>query len=96
MEVKEVKSNLDIGKSIKERMDIFLEDVNKIYFVAMASYMLSVDQMDRVKSSLLLNMFKSLKYYSKKFDNILFNVILVISAKASICKALKDISRTNN
>ena len=70
MEIKEVKSNLDIGKPIKERMDIFLEDVNKNIPCRNGFIYALCGSGGSGKSSLLLNMFKSLKYYRKKFDNI--------------------------
>ena len=72
MEIKEVKSNLDIGKPIKERMDIFLEDVNKNIPCRNGFIYALCGSGGSGKSSLLLNMFKSLKYYRKKFDNIFY------------------------
>ena len=72
MNITEIKSNLDINSPIKEKMDIFLENVNPNIPHRNGFIYALCGSGGSGKSSLLLNMFKSMKFYRKKFDNIFY------------------------
>ena len=70
LHITEIDSDLKIASGVKERMDINIVNINEhipnrngfIYCMAGSG--------GSGKSSLLLSMFKSTKFYRKQFDNI--------------------------
>ena len=70
MNINEINSGLSINNPIKERMDIYLNNVNRNIPSRNGFIYALCGSGGSGKSSLLLNMFKSLKFYRKKFDNI--------------------------
>ena len=70
MNIVEINSGLIIAEPIKERMDIHLYNVNKNLPSRNGFIYALCGSGGSGKSSLLLNMFKSSKFYRKKFDNI--------------------------
>ena len=72
MEITETPSHLEIHAPIKERMDIFLSDVNHNIPCRNGFIYAMCGSGGSGKSSLILNMFQSLKHYRKKFDNLFY------------------------
>ena len=70
MEIKEINSGLIIKSGIKEKMDINIANIN-VNLPHRNGFIYSLcGSGGSGKSSLLLSMFKSSKFYRKKFDNI--------------------------
>lgn len=72
MNIQETNSNLTISTPIKERMDIYLNNVNKNIPCRNGFIYCLCGSGGSGKSSLMLNMFKNSKFYRKKFDNIYY------------------------
>jgi hypothetical protein len=70
LEIKEIDSGLKIASGIKEKMDINLNNVNENIPHRNGFIYAMCGSGGSGKSSLLLSMFKSTKFYRKKFDNI--------------------------
>jgi len=72
MNITETPSHLEISAPIKEKMNIFLEDVNPHLPCRNGFIYAMCGSGGSGKSSLLLNLFKSTKHYRKKYDNIYY------------------------
>ena len=72
MNITEINSGLTINNPIKERMDIFLNNVHKNIPCRNGFVYVLCGSGGSGKSSLLLNLFKNHKFYRKKFDNIYY------------------------
>jgi ABC-type dipeptide/oligopeptide/nickel transport system ATPase component len=70
MKIIEIDSKLNIKSGIKEKMNIDVENVNINIPHRNGFIYAMVGSGGSGKSSLLLSMFKSTKFYKKKFDNI--------------------------
>jgi hypothetical protein len=70
LEIKEVDSGLKIASGIKEKMDINIMNVNENIPHRNGFIYAMTGSGGSGKSSLLLSMFKSPRFYRKKFDNI--------------------------
>jgi hypothetical protein len=70
MEIKEIDSGLNIKSGIKEKMDINIANINENIPHRNGFIYAMCGSGGSGKSSLLLSMFKSTKFYKKKFDNI--------------------------
>ena len=70
LEIKEIDSGLKISSGVKERMDINIANVNENIASRNGFIYCMTGSGGSGKSSLLLSMFKSTKFYRKKFDNI--------------------------
>lgn len=70
MEIRETNSNLPSMRPIKEIMGVYIDNVNENIPRRNGFVYALVGSGGSGKSSLLLNMFKSPKYYRGKFDNI--------------------------
>lgn len=70
LEIKEIDSGLKIASGIKEKMDINIANVNEHIPNRNGFIYCMTGSGGSGKSSLLLSMFKSTKFYRKKFDNI--------------------------
>ena len=70
MKITEIDSKLNIKTGIKEKMDINIENINVNIPHRNGFVYAMVGSGGSGKSSLLLSMFKSTKFYRKKFDNI--------------------------
>ena len=70
MEILEIDSNLKISSGIKEVMDINIPNINPNIPSRNGFIYCLTGSGGSGKSSLLLSMFKSTKFYRKKFDNI--------------------------
>jgi ABC-type dipeptide/oligopeptide/nickel transport system ATPase component len=70
MKITEIDSKLNIKSGIKEKMDINIENININIPHRNGFVYAIVGSGGSGKSSMLLSMFKSTKFYRKKFDNI--------------------------
>ena len=70
MEIKEIDSGLIIKSGIKEKMDIKIQNINENIPHRNGFIYALCGSGGSGKSSLLLSMFKSTKFYRKKYDNI--------------------------
>ena len=70
LEIKEIDSGLKIASGVKEKMDINIVNVNENIPHRNGFIYAMTGSGGSGKSSLLLSMFKSTKFYRKKFDNI--------------------------
>ena len=70
MNIKEIESHLKISSGIRERMDINIANINENLPHRNGFIYALTGSGGSGKSSLLLSMFKSTKFYRKKFDNI--------------------------
>lgn len=70
MKITEIDSKLNIKTGIKEKMDINIENININIPHRNGFVYAIVGSGGSGKSSMLLSMFKSTKFYRKKFDNI--------------------------
>lgn len=70
MKIKEIDSNLNIKSGIKEKMNINIENININLPHRNGFIYAIIGSGGSGKSSMLLSMFKSTKFYRKKFDNI--------------------------
>lgn len=70
MEIKEIDSGLKIKSGIKEKMEIKIQNINENIPHRNGFIYALCGSGGSGKSSLLLSMFKSTKFYRKKFDNI--------------------------
>ena len=70
MEIKEIDSGLKISTGIKEKMDINIANINENIPHRNGFIYTLTGSGGSGKSSLLLSMFKSTKFFRKKFDNI--------------------------
>ena len=70
MQINELPNDLPVIAAIKERMDIYVPDVNHNIPHRRGFVYGMIGSGGSGKSSLLLSMFKSNSYYRKKFDNI--------------------------
>ena len=70
MKITELDSGLNIKSGIKEKMDIKIENINENLAHRNGYVYALVGSAGSGKSSMLLSMFKSTKFYKKKFDNI--------------------------
>ena len=70
MKIIEIDSKLNIKSGIKEKMNINIENINDNLPHRNGFVYAMVGSGGSGKSSLLLSMFKSTKFYKKKFDNI--------------------------
>lgn len=70
MDIKEIDSGLKISTGIKEKMDINIANINENIACRNGFIYALTGSGGSGKSSLLLSMFKSTKFYRKKFDNI--------------------------
>ena len=70
MKITELDSGLNIKSGIKEKMNITIENINVNLPHRNGFVYAMVGSGGSGKSSLLLSMFKSTKFYKKKFDNI--------------------------
>ena len=70
MKITQIDSGLNIKSGIKEKMDINIESIN-INIPHRNGFCYAINGSGGSgKSSMLLSMFKSTKFYRKKFDNI--------------------------
>jgi ABC-type dipeptide/oligopeptide/nickel transport system ATPase component len=70
MEIKEIDSGLKIKSGIKEKMEIKIQNINENIPHRNGFIYALCGSGGSGKSSLLLSMFKSTKFYRKKYDNI--------------------------
>jgi ABC-type dipeptide/oligopeptide/nickel transport system ATPase component len=70
MKITEIDSGLNIKSSIKEKMNINIENINQNLAHRNGFVLALVGSGGSGKSSLLLSMFKSTKFYKRKFHNI--------------------------
>jgi len=70
MKIKEIDSKLNIKSGIKEKMNINIQNINPNLPHRNGFVYAIVGSGGSGKSSMLLSMFKSTKFYRKKFDNI--------------------------
>ena len=70
MKITQIDSGLNIKSGIKEKMDINIENINVNIPHRNGFVYAIVGSGGSGKSSMLLNMMKSTKFYRKKFDNI--------------------------
>lgn len=70
MKIIEIDSKLNIKSGIKEKMNINIENINTNLPHRNGFIYAMIGSGGSGKSSLLLSMFKSTKFYRKKFDNI--------------------------
>ena len=70
MEIKEIDSGLKIKSGIKEKMEIKIQNINENIPHRNGFIYALCGSGGSGKCSLLLSMFKSTKFYRKKFDNI--------------------------
>ena len=70
MEIKEIDSGLKIKSGIKEKMEIKIQNINENIPHRNGFIYALCGSGGSGKSSLLLSMFKSTKFYRKNFDNI--------------------------